>query len=493
MARIAIQNPKPKTQNRLQWLLATGVALLVGVAPPLVSVGVLGGLFVLGFILRNPVWGAYALVLSVPVQDAVTLPGGITFTQVLFVVVLGIWYAWVALRENRRIVLTPIAVTLFLYLACVLPSLWATTSMSDSLAEIARWLVTILSYIIIVNSISNRREMNTLIVVMLVSGMAEALLGLVQAYSGFGPASFNVGGLLTRAYGTIGAPNSFAGYIDLSLPLALAIAVYYVGKWFAARNAAHPLRRPDFVNRQHLKMPLFTLFVALTLFWTVLTSLSRGAWVGLAFGVLAMVLSLGKRASAAISSLFGGAAALVGLGAVGALPPTVTERFTQLISQLTVFDPRGVTPTPDNYNVVERMVHMATAGNMFLSSPWFGVGIGNFNALFTRFGIQGWPYSRGHAHNYYLNVLAETGIVGLTGYMIMLITAIVVGVRAIRYARQAGDAYGEAVCIGALGVLVTFAGHNIFENLHVLNMGIHWGAALALFTLVQRRGLGTRD
>ena len=28
--------------------------------------------------------------------------------------------------------------------------------------------------------------------------------------------------------------------------------------------------------------------------------------------------------------------------------------------------------------------------------------------------------------------------------------------------------------------------HNIFENLHALNMGIHWGAALALFTLVGR-------
>jgi len=33
---------------------------------------------------------------------------------------------------------------------------------------------------------------------------------------------------------------------------------------------------------------------------------------------------------------------------------------------------------------------------------------------------------------------------------------------------------------------VTFMVHNFFENLHALNMGIHWGAALALFTLVDR-------
>jgi O-antigen ligase len=143
-------------------------------------------------------------------------------------------------------------------------------------------------------------------------------------------------------------------------------------------------------------------------------------------------------------------------------------------------------PNPENYALVERMVHWQVAGNMFLSSPWFGVGIGNFNALFDKFGVQGWPYSRGHAHNYYLNVLAETGVVGATFYILMLITALIVAVHALRRVRSVGDTYGEAIVIGALGVLVTFMAHNFFENLHALNMGIHWGAVLALFTLVSK-------
>jgi O-antigen ligase len=115
------------------------------------------------------------------------------------------------------------------------------------------------------------------------------------------------------------------------------------------------------------------------------------------------------------------------------------------------------------------------------------VGIGNFNVLFNTFGVQGWPYSRGHAHNYYLHLLAETGIVGLTFYAVVLVTITVVAIKALRRVRAAGDIYGEAVVIGALGIFVTFTVHNIFENLHALNMGIHWGAALALFTLVGRR------
>jgi len=405
----------------------------------------------------------------------------------LFVLVLGISWMWIALRQDRRIVITPIAATMFIFFVSTLPSLWGTTSLPDSLAELSRWLVTILSYIIIVNAVQTRREMNGLIAVMLIAGMTEALLGLAQAYSGIGPASFNVGGLLTRAYGTIGAPNSFAGYINMSLPLAIALAAYFWGKWWSQRKAAPFLERPSFVSWSQMRAPILMSVVALVLFWTVLTTLSRGAWIGLAFGVLVMILCLGKRAAGAIGVLIASGLILVMLAVAGTLPSVISDRFDLLLSQLTVFDPRGVVPTPENYAVVERMVHWQVAGNMFLSSPWTGVGIGNFNVLFTKFGVQGWPYSRGHAHNYYLHSLAEVGIIGFTGYMIMLITAFVVGFRALRRVRSRGDTYGEAVVIGAIGILTTFAVHNFFEDLHALNMGIQWGAALALFTLAWLR------
>jgi putative inorganic carbon (HCO3(-)) transporter len=493
MARAIIRNPQSAIRNwdvrnlPWVWVLALAVAVVAGLAPPLVTAVLIISVPAAILLLKRPVWGAYALVLSVPVQQTIELPGNITLTQVLFVLVLSLWWAWLSLRQDRRLIITPIAATLFIFLIATLPSLWGTTSLPDSLAEISRWLVTIFSYIIIVNSVQTRREMNGLIVVMLVAGLSESLLGLVQAYAGLGPESFSVDGTLTRAYGTIGAPNSFAGYINMSVPLALALAAYQWGRWWSARKAAPLLDRSTFVSWARLRNPILLSGVALLLFWTMVTTLSRGAWIGLAFGVLVMVLCLGKRASAAIGILVASTLLLVMLALAGAVPPVISDRFEQLTSQLTIFDPRGVVPTPDNYALVERMVHWQVAGNMFLSSPWTGVGIGNFNALFDKFGVQGWPYSRGHAHNYYLNLLAEVGIIGLTGYMIMLITAFMVGFRALRRVRLRGDMFGDAVVIGALGILTTFAVHNFFENLHALNMGIHWGAALALFTVVSRQ------
>jgi len=488
------QNSKLIIQNFVPWAIGAVVAFAITRLPPLyAAAAVLGPM--LGFLLlRKPVWGAYALVLSVPVQKAVSYDAGpieITVTQVLFVAVLAIWWGWLAVRQDRRLNFTPIAVGLFLYFVATLPSLLVTTSMPQSLAELSRWLVTILAYVVLVNSVRTRREMNWLIGAMLASGMFEALLGLVQSYTGAGPASFSAGGLLTRAYGTIGAPNSFAGYLNMALPLAIALAVYQWGTWVSGSKALPWLDRPGYMTFRRLRMPLLMSFAALTLFWAVVTSLSRGAWVGLTFGTLAMVLALGKRAAAAIATITAATFGLIVLGLAGALPSPITDRVGQLLTQIAIFDPRGVVPTPDNYALVERMVHWQVAGNMFLYSPWVGIGIGNFNVLFNKFGVQGWPYSAGHAHNYYLHALAETGLIGTTFYLLMLITAVAVGVHALRRVRRADDAYGEAIVIGALGVLVTFMTHNLFEDLHVLNMGIQWGAALALFTLVGIRNQGS--
>jgi O-antigen ligase len=483
LIQLITHNPRFRTAS--VGLFALVVALAVNLLPPLVVLGVVAGVVGLVLFLQRPVWAAYALVLSVPAQDVVTV-GSITVTRVVFVVTLGIWWMWLALRDDRRFQLTPIGVAVIFFLTATLPSLGAASSISDSLTELGRWGVTLVAFILIVNSVRTRKEMNGLITVMLVAGVFEATLGLVQAYGGIGPVSFNVAGGLTRAYGTIGMPNSFAGYLNMSLPLALALAVYQWGRWASARKVAPYQDRVSFVSFNRLKAPIGMTLVTATLFWTLLTTLSRGAWVGLTFGLLAMGLALGRRASAALGVLLAVSVALLVLGVAGALPTPVTDRFGQLVGQLTIFDPRGVVPTPDNYNVVSRMVHWQTAGNMFLESPWVGVGIGNYNVLFVRFGVQGWPYSAGHAHNYYLHTLAETGLVGITFYVAMLVTALVVGVRALSRARSAGDTYGEAVVIGALGILVTFMFHNFFENLHVLNMGIHWGAALALFTLSKK-------
>ena len=286
-------------------------------------------------------------------------------------------------------------------------------------------------------------------------------------------------------------PNSFAGYLNLTLPLALALATWALMHARATRRVAHPEGQPPArfrveANRLLAARPVLlalTLLLAAGMIATgVITSFSRGAWLGLAFGVVVMIAALGRRGRPAIVGLGALVALLLLLASAGALPSAVVGRLGSIVQQFQVFDVRGVVPTADTFAQIERLAHWQTAGNMFLANPVLGVGIGNFNARFADYYVRGWPHSQGHAHNYYLQTLAETGLVGFATYVLLLLTALGSSLAALRRTRG----LYQALVVGALGVLATFMLHNVLENLHVLNLGLHWAAVLALFTILPR-------
>ena len=54
-------------------------------------------------------------------------------------------------------------------------------------------------------------------------------------------------------------------------------------------------------------------------------------------------------------------------------------------------------------------------------SPIIGVGFGNYEVIYDDFRLPNWKEPLGHAHNYYLNIFAETGIIGVSAYLLMWI------------------------------------------------------------------------
>jgi O-antigen ligase len=388
-----------------------------------------------------------------------------------------------------------VALALALYLAAMVASLTVAQSLGDALSEISRWGVVLAAYLLAVNLVRTRWEVAGLIACFLIGAGGEAAVGLVQTALGLGPESFQIAEQATRSYGTIGMPNSFAGYLNLTLPLALALSLWaLLVAWGALRRArtlaataydgptTAAARAAERAVWRPLALAAGLLAVTGLIGVGVLTSLSRGAWLGLAFGLVVMIIALGRQGLPALITLIVGAVVALVLGAYGALPGALTGRLGSIVEQFQVFDVRGVDPTADNFAQIERLAHWQTAGNMALSNPWLGIGIGNFNARFSDFYIEGWPNSQGHAHNYYLQALAETGGIGLAAYLILLLVALSGGFWAVR--RVTG--VDRALVIGGLGVLATLMMHNFFENLHVLNLGIHWAAVLALFVIAPR-------
>jgi O-antigen ligase len=365
----------------------------------------------------------------------------------------------------------------------------AAASPFAALVETSRWLQALGIFLMTLDLVRTRRALAGLVACLLIGGLSQAVLGLVQSFIGAGPESFAVAAGLSRAFGTFGMPNSYAGYLEMTLPLALALLF---ARWQKGAGAgAGAARRPgggalsprpwrrvvDLVTRYAV------LGTGLLLLAGISFSFSRGAWLGSAVGIGVMVAVAGRRslaAGVAVALLIG---AVLGLGGGALLPATFTERLTSITESLAYRDVRTMVITDANFAVAERMAMWQAGLDMFNAHPLYGVGAGNYTVVYRLYNVPQFLYSRGHAHNYYIHTAAETGIIGLTAYGLVLLAAWLDVGRALRRLR---DGALRPLAVGAAGILAAVMVHNIVENLHVLNMNIHFFAVLALPALALR-------
>ncbi len=488
-------------------LLALGsiIAALSVLPLPLAALLVLaaiGGVLAL----IDPLWAVCAAILAVLAQDLLLLPGGLSLVQAALLLALGAWALRVLAYPEQRILMGHILPGLLLLLwALALASITTPYSLSEAFKETLRWSFVLLIYVLVLNTVAvgayPRLRVLGLVACLLLAPATNALLGLWQFFTGTGPPGFIIEDEFARAYGTIGQPNSFAGYMKMGWPLAVALAlgaVWALGVWLWQRYRWPEARQQG---------PLLALLVlpfaggtAALLIGALLVSLSRGGWVGAVGGAAAMllagVLKLDHTQRARVWQWAGaaavGAVLLVTLGGSGVLPNVLTERVASIIVNIRLFDVRNVEITPDNFAIVERMAQIQSGWNMFLDYPLTGVGPGNYTLAYeggpgfraAPYYFHPWYTSRGHAHNYYLHMAAESGIMGLLAYLILLGVLIR---QAYRSLIRAQGWFWCGIAIGGCGIIASVMVHNLFENLHVLNMGVQLGAVWGLLEVVERR------
>jgi hypothetical protein len=81
-------------------------------------------------------------------------------------------------------------------------------------------------------------------------------------------------------------------------------------------------------------------------------------------------------------------------------------------------------------------------------------------------------------------MLAENGIVGLAIYLTLILSFLIVS---LRVALATTDRLTWALALGALGTMSAVYVHNMFENLHVLNLGIQLSVSWALAIAAHHR------
>lgn len=358
--------------------------------------------------------------------------------------------AWAAQGvARRRLKWSPGAIqwALLAWLWVLGLSLLGSTSLGAGLSEAAKW-VEIFTLVALVPVLASDGKARYVVWGIAAAGVASALLGLYQFATASGPPGFILMGRFMRAYGTFQQPNPFAAHLGLSLPFALG--------WALAGRAG--------------KRERWLLLAAAGIMGLgVLASWSRGAWLGLAVSVGLMAALVWRRAAAIVVVLLV-ICSPMWVGPVAS--SSLAQRALGMGGGVSGLNVAQVEPTDDNWSVVERLAHWQAAWRMFEDRPWLGVGFGNYEVVYGNYSLPRWSDPLGHAHNYYLNVLAESGIVGLAGYVVLGFAAWVSVARAWRSGSR-------GLLLAAIGALAYLSVHSMVDNLYVHGMQVLVGLALA--------------
>jgi putative inorganic carbon (HCO3(-)) transporter len=212
-------------------------------------------------------------------------------------------------------------------------------------------------------------------------------------------------------------------------------------------------------------------------------SWSRGAWVGVGVALVVVAVLQSRRAFVLSTIAAFVLTMAVLLSSINIIPGVVAERFSGIGDYFGIFDVRGVKVDDANFAIVERMAHWQAAAEMFADHPVLGVGIGNYVPAYPLYALPRWSDPLGHAHNYYLNVAAETGAVGLFGYLVLWGAALWQGWRAVR----ALNGLARGIAAGLLGMMTALSIHNGFDNLFVHGMAVQVGIGLAMVSALTNR------
>ncbi|MCY3833169.1 MAG: O-antigen ligase family protein [Chloroflexi bacterium] len=347
--------------------------------------------------------------------------------------------------------------------------------------DIASWLSEWLKWVVIAIMIWRLSETARfawawLVFAVVLSAGANALVGIYIFFGGSGADHLVIMSRYFRAFGTFGQPNPFGGFMGIALPLAIAVSLCQLEYVLACS------RQRAVIDWRRVILLTMSGFASALILAALFASWSRGAWLGIAAALALMLVCWPRRLVQGAALALVGAALLFASASANLLPASIANRLTTAATDLfTISDARGIHIHASNYAVIERLAHWQAARNMAQHHPFFGVGLGNYAGAYENYRLIKWEDPLGHAHNHYLNILAETGIVGLSAYVGFWLVIFWLTWRT----RRHPDRLARSVAVGLLGCWTYIAVHSIFDNLYVNNLFLHIGVLLSVLAILR--------
>lgn len=444
-----------------------------------------GGLLAIAFVVMTAIEPAIALVflaLMIPFGNLIPLPlpAGVNAVDVLVALAIATWLARGIARRDLRFNPPRLTWPILLFTWCLALSLTQAASWRLGVTEWIKWAQFGVVYLVACQ-ILDRSHTKWVLAALFTAGLLEVGQGAYQFIRQVGPKEFILMGRFMRAYGTFNQPNPYAGYLGYLAPIAASLALGALGRWMEALRAGRASRLPLTGTSRAWReagLGVACALVASLLIAGIIMSWSRGSWLGLGVA-LVVVVTLRARRSAPITAvgLIALAGALLAFG-TSWLPGPIAQRLSDVDIYSANLDLGRVEVTDANFAVLERLGHWQAGADMFSDHPWLGVGIGNYTSAYAAYARPHFYGALGHAHDIYLNFLAETGIIGASAFILLWLAALGVAWRESRL--TSGNA--AALAVGVLGTLTYVSIHNVFDNLFVAHLQLQLALLLAMIS-----------
>ena len=451
------------------------VALALAIAPLRWAGTGLAAIALGGLILIRPAVGLVAVALAIPLGNLVGLPGpGVNGVDALVALTVTGWLAHGI--ADRRIIFRrpPLAWPLLIFVWCAALSLTQATSWREGLPEWFKWAEFAALYLV-ATQVLDRRGATWTLVALFAAGALQVALGAYQFIAQAGPEAFIIQGRFLRAYGNFGQPNPYAGYLGYLFPVAASLTLSACGRW---RRSREPIQ---------LALAAACGALAGALILGIVMSWSRGAWLGVLAGSFVVIALRGRRSATFAVSVLVVLTLFIAVSGTGWMPGIIADRVNDLGSYIGGPDPGRTEITDANFAVLERLAHWRAGQQMFADHPWLGVGIGNYGTAYDNYAAPHWYLPLGHAHNVFINFLAEVGVVGFAAFILFWLGVAWLAGRAIR----STDRYAASLGIGILGVWAYLSVHSLFDNLFVQHMQLQLALLLGILVACAGMAAGT--
>jgi len=408
-----------------------GLLAVIGGANPLVFLAITLVVISLIVIIKRPVLGLYAWIVFLPVQLAFTRPliGVRLAISDIFIGCTLIALLLFILVYKKALVRTSLNIYM---LALVLIFILCTLITYFSLGYVSRYtllnkdlglLILVFSFFAFMLLIGKDvKRFHNCINILLISGSVVNIAAIFIYFFNFIP-GISIPSFGGRLEGFLVDPNAYGGYLTVVFMIQLSVLI----------------------ARQKMFSPLLMKINSLLLFFGIILTESRSAWIGLVLGLAALLWFYRARFGRTVKVLLPFIIMVAGIFAF-----FYTHTGPQILSRF------------ERTSTIEiRWQLIETGLELWKHDPVFGIGIGAFPELSPLY----FPRSI-IIHNTYIWLLVETGIVGLAVFTLLLVrVAKNIGTAIKQLPEERGIAIG--ICCAFVSMLGFMIGIEAFYQRHL--------------------------